>query len=59
MEIMENRFYVCKHGLLYVVYEKVDTGMDEVSVKDSSWEDEEKAKLHCRILNNDTQMIGG
>ena len=49
---MEEKYYYCKHGLLYIVYEKVDTGMDEMAIEDSRWEDEEKAKEHCRILNS-------
>lgn len=44
-------YYYCKHGLLYIVYQKVDTGMSNTSVEDSRWVDEEKAKEHCKLLN--------
>ena len=48
---MEEGYYFCKHGLLYIVYFNIETGLDVVAEEDSRWEDEEKAKEHCRILN--------
>lgn len=46
------RFYYCKHGLLFIVYENEQQGMFNTAKEDSRWEDEDKAKEHCRILNN-------
>lgn len=45
------KYFYKKHGLLFIVYCKVDTGFQIVDVEDSRWEDETKAKEHCYILN--------
>lgn len=52
---MEEKYYYCKHGLLFIVYERVDTGLDIISDEDSRWESEDKAKEHCRILNENSK----
>ena len=49
----DGEYYYEMHGLLFVVYEQVNTGMATVGHEYSKWEDEEKAKEHCRILNED------
>lgn len=47
-------FYYKKHGLLYIVYERYQTGHGDMSeTKDSEWNNEEKAKAHCEILNKE------
>lgn len=46
-----DEFYYVKHGLLFIVYKYEDTGMGYIHIEDSRWTDEEKAKEHCRILN--------
>lgn len=48
---MNEKYYYSKHGLLYIVYINVDTGISVVPIEDSRWESEEKAKEHCSILN--------
>jgi hypothetical protein len=48
---MNEKYYYINHGLLYIVYRDEDTGMSIVSFEDSRWDDEGKAKEHCRILN--------
>lgn len=47
----KDKYFYVKHGLLYIVYEVTDTGIDSVPTEDSRWEDEKKAKEHCDILN--------
>jgi len=49
---MEEGYYYIKHGLLFIVYINIETGMSITTQEDSRWEDEEKAKEHCRILNS-------
>lgn len=48
------KYYYEKHGLLYIVYSDYDEGFGVVSTENSRWEDELKAKEHCRLLNNVT-----
>jgi len=52
---MEETYYYKQHGLLWIVYEKVDTGLDVMSVEDSRWKSEKDAKLHCNLLNGINQ----
>ena len=44
-----NKYYYERHGLLYIVYQ--DDESKPSTSEDSRWEDEEKAREHCRILN--------
>lgn len=48
------KYYYKQHGLLWIVYERVDTGMDVISTEDSRWNTELKASLHCDLLNPKT-----
>ena len=52
LNAMEEGYYYIKHGLLFIVYINIETGMSITTQEDSRWEDEEKAKEHCRILNS-------
>jgi len=45
------KYYYIKHGLLYIVYKRDSGGLAPMSIEDSRWESEDKAKLHCEILN--------
>lgn len=44
-------FLVEQIGLLFIVYEEVDTGLDIVYIEESRWECQEKADKHCKLLN--------
>lgn len=47
----QHKYKVRKRGLLYLVY--FDRGNYTMDADiDSSWEDEQKANEHCRLLNN-------
>jgi hypothetical protein len=47
----EATYIVTTHGLLYIVYKKVYTGQGLIMTEDSRWEDEQKAILHCKLIN--------
>jgi hypothetical protein len=47
------RFFIRKHGLLWLVMEYIETDDGFMSVEDSAWECEDKAKQHCYILNKE------
>lgn len=47
---VEQRYYVQKWGLLYIVYERDYGGMSPTFIEESRWEDEKKAKDHCKLL---------
>jgi len=51
-KIKKPYFFVYNIGLLFIVYEEVDTGLDIVHVEESRWECEEKANKHCKLLNS-------
>ena len=42
-----------KHGLLFIVYEI----QESIEIEDSRWENEEKAKKHCKLLNGNVNYI--
>ncbi len=47
----EEEYYYEKRGVIFIVYWYVNKALGQV-VEDARFEDEEKAKEHCRILNN-------
>lgn len=48
--VYEGKYAVFKWGLLWIVKE-LYYEFDPIWTEDSRWEDKEKAKEHCRILN--------
>jgi hypothetical protein len=49
---MKKWYDVTQHGLLWIVWFNESDYMGDHFVKDSEWEDEEKARAHCALLNN-------
>lgn len=48
---MKDTYRYKKHGLLWIVYKSLWTGIEMSYTEDSKWDSEEKAKEHCRLLN--------
>lgn len=48
---LRDHYIYAKHGLLWYVCCNIYTGCGWIEEKDSQWEDEVKAKEHCRLLN--------
>lgn len=47
----EEKYTNYQHGLLFIVHKKLGSSFGGCMVEDSRWTEEEKAKEHCRILN--------
>lgn len=47
----EEKYTYYQYGLLFIVHKKLGSSFGGCMVEDSRWTEEEKAKEHCRILN--------
>jgi len=48
------KFYYVKHGLLFIVYERIEANFSSIfTEEDSRWINEDDAKEHCNILNKE------
>ena len=47
------RYWIKKHGLIYIVLWHDMEDWIEHEIEDSRWEDRDKAVQHCRILNSE------